>query len=127
MVSSPRRIFEIKKPSFERRIEEVEKIPMDFDPYSNNNVVAMMRKMSYFLGMSLRKTVKEAAVRVPTIPTATPPFELGYKTTDDDLLEMELRKMASAKAKVKGLPCLPKPLKPYNRTFNGKFVKVGDC
>ena len=33
--------FEIKKPTFERREEEVEKIPMDFAPYSNNNVVAM--------------------------------------------------------------------------------------
>ena len=77
--------------------------------------------------MSLGKTVKEAVIRVSTILTATPPFRLGYKPTNDDLLEMELRKMASAKAKVKGLPCLPKPLKPYNRTFNGKFVKVGDC
>ena len=48
--------FKIEKPSFERRVEEVEKIPIYFDPYSNNNVVAMMRKMSYFARMSLRKT-----------------------------------------------------------------------
>ena len=39
--------FEIKKLDFERVTEEVEKIPMDFDPYSNKNVVAMMRRMSY--------------------------------------------------------------------------------
>ena len=39
--------FEIEKPCFERREEEVEKIPMDFAPYNNNNVVAMMRKMNY--------------------------------------------------------------------------------
>ena len=63
---------------------------MDFDPYCNNNVVAMMRKMSYFPGMNLGKTVKEAVVRVPKIPTATPPFGLGYKPTDDDLLELEV-------------------------------------
>ena len=30
--------FEIEKPSFERREEEVEKISIDFAPYSNNNV-----------------------------------------------------------------------------------------
>ena len=54
--------FEIKKPGFERREEEVEKIPMDFDSYGNNNVVAMMRKMSYFPGMNLGKTVKEEAI-----------------------------------------------------------------
>jgi len=47
---------------------------MDFDPYSNNNVVAMMRKMSYFPRMNLGKIVKEAVVQVLTIPTITPPF-----------------------------------------------------
>ena len=78
--------FEIEKPGFERRIEKVEKIPMDFDPYGNNNVVTMMRKMSYFSRMSLGKAMKDAAVWVPTIPTVTPPFELGYKSTDDNLL-----------------------------------------
>ena len=31
--------FEINKPSFEKREEEAEKIPMDFAPYGNNNVV----------------------------------------------------------------------------------------
>ena len=49
--------LEIKKPGFERKEEKVEKIPMDFDPYSNNNVVAMMRKMSYFPRMNLKKMV----------------------------------------------------------------------
>ena len=43
--------FEIEKPGFERREEEVEKIPMDFAPYSNKNVVAMMRRMNYIPGM----------------------------------------------------------------------------
>ena len=47
---------------------------MDFNPYSNNNVVAMMRKMTYFPKMNLGETVKEAVVRVLKIPTATPPF-----------------------------------------------------
>ena len=54
--------FETKKPSFKRRVEEVEKIPIGFNPYNNNNVVAMMRKMSYFLEMNLGKTEKEVAV-----------------------------------------------------------------
>ena len=31
---------------------------MDFTPYSNN-VVAIMRRMNYLLGMNLGKTVKE--------------------------------------------------------------------
>ena len=34
--------FEIERLGFERKEEEVEKIPMDFAPYDNNNVVAMM-------------------------------------------------------------------------------------
>ena len=85
--------FEIVKPSFGRREEEVEKIPMDFAPYSNNNVIAMMRRMNYLPGMNLGKTVKKPTVQDPIIPTATPPFGLGYNPTDDDLLEMEVRKM----------------------------------
>ena len=50
--------FEIEKPGFGRREEEVEKIPMEFAPYDNNNVVAMMRRMNYLSGMNLGKTVK---------------------------------------------------------------------
>ena len=118
--------FEIEKPSFGRKEEVVENIPMDFAPYNNNNMVAIMRKMNYLPGMNLRKTVKEATAQVPIIPTATPPFGLGYKPTDDDLLEIDVRRMAHAKAKVKGPPCPPEPLKPYTPTLNGKFVKVGD-
>ena len=41
--------MEIEKPSFEKREEEVEKILMDFAPYGNNNVVAMMRRMNYLV------------------------------------------------------------------------------
>ena len=52
--------FKIKKYGFGRREEEVEKIPMDFAPYSNNNVVVMMRRMNYLIGMNLGKTVKKA-------------------------------------------------------------------
>ena len=119
-------VFEIKKLGFERRIEEVEKIPTDFDPYGNNNVVAMMKKMSYFLGMNLGKTVKGAVVQAPTIPTAMPPFRLGYNPTNEDLLEMELKKIACAKAKAKGLPSPLEPLKPYTPILNEKFIKVED-
>ena len=78
--------FEIEKLDFGRREEEVEKILMDFAPYNNNNVVAMMRKMNYLLGINLGKTVKKATTQVPIILTATPPFRLSYKPTDDDLL-----------------------------------------
>ena len=60
------------------------------------------------------------------IPTTTPPFGLGYKPTNDDFLEMEVRKMARAKAKAKGIPCPLKPLKPYTLTLNRKFVKARD-
>ena len=45
--------FKIERPGFEKREEEVEKIPMDFAPYGNNNApygnnnaVAMMRRMN---------------------------------------------------------------------------------
>ena len=118
--------FKIEKPGFEKREEEVENIPMDFDPYSNNNVVAMMRKMSYFPGINLGKTMKGAAIRVLTMSTTTPPFGLGYKPMNDDLLEMEVRRMARAKAKAKGLPNPLEPLKPYTPTLNKKFVKARD-
>ena len=99
---------------------------MDFTSYNNNNVVAMIRRMNYLLGMNLGKTVKKATTQVLIIPTAAPPFRLGYKPTDDDLLEMEVRRMTHAKAKAKGLPCPLEPLKPYTPTLNGKFVKAGD-
>ena len=107
-------------------LKGVEKIPMDFAPYSNNNVVAMIRRINYLLGMNLGKTIKKSIVQDPIISTATLPFGLGYKPTDDDLLEMEVRRMAPAKAKAKGLPCPLEPLKPYTLTLNGKFVKAGD-
>ena len=86
--------FEIERLGLERREEEVEKIPMDFAPYSNNNMVTMMRRMNYLLGMNLGRTVKKPTIQDPMIPTATPPFGLGYKPSDDDFLEMEIRKMA---------------------------------
>ncbi|KAL0010990.1 hypothetical protein SO802_006098 [Lithocarpus litseifolius] len=97
--------FEIEKPGFEKREEEVEKIPIDFTPYGNNNVVAMIRRMNYFPRMNLGKVVKKPNVQDLVIPTTTPRFGLGYKPTDDNLLEMEVRKMARAKAEAKGLPC----------------------
>ena len=93
--------FEIERLGFERREEEVEKIPMDFAPYDNNNVVAMMRRMNYLLGMKLGKTVKKLIVQDLIIPTATPPFGLGYKPTDDDLLEIKVRKWLEPKPKPK--------------------------
>ena len=39
---------------------------------------------------------------------------------------MEVKRMAHAKAKAKGLPCPPEPLKSYTPMLNGKFVKAGD-
>ena len=104
--------FEIEKPGFERRGEEVEKIPTEFASYDNDNVVAMMRRMIYLLGMKLGKTMKKLNAEVPIIPTITLPFGLAYKPTDDDLLEMEVRRMAYAKAKAKSLGT-PKALYSY--------------
>ena len=54
--------FEIERPGFERREKEVKKILMDLSPYSNNNVVAMMRRMNYLLGMNLGRTVKKPTI-----------------------------------------------------------------
>ena len=54
--------FEIERPGFEKREEEVEKIPKDFALYGNNNVVAMMRRMNYFPGMNLGRAVKKSIV-----------------------------------------------------------------
>ena len=60
--------FEIEKLGFEKREEEMEKIPMDFAPYINNNMEAMIRRMNYFLGMNLGKTVKKPIVQDPKFP-----------------------------------------------------------
>ena len=54
--------FEIDKTGFEKREEEVEKIPMDFAPYGNNNVVAIMRRMNYLPKMNLGKAVNKPIV-----------------------------------------------------------------
>ena len=86
--------FEIEKPGFEKKGEEVEKVPMGFAPYGNNNVVAMMRRMNYLLGMNLGRAVKKPTIQDLAIPTTIPPFRLGYKPIDDDLLEIEMTKMA---------------------------------
>ena len=51
--------FEIEKPGFEKKGEEVEKIPMDFAPHGNNNVVAMIRKMKYLPGMNLGRAMNK--------------------------------------------------------------------
>ena len=60
--------IEIEKPGFEKREEEIEKIPMDFAPYGNKNVVAMMRRMNYLPGMKLGRAVKKPTVQDLAIP-----------------------------------------------------------
>ena len=59
--------FEIKKSGFEKRGEEVEKIPMDFAPYGNNNMVPMMRRMNYLTRMNLGRAVKKPTIQDLTI------------------------------------------------------------
>ena len=54
--------FKIERSSFERKEEEVKKIPMDFAPYSNNNVVVMMRRMTYLPMMNLGRTMKKPTI-----------------------------------------------------------------
>ena len=49
--------------------------------------------------MNLGKTRKKAIAQVPIIPTTTLPFGLGYKPMIYDLLAIEVRRMAHAKAK----------------------------
>lgn len=54
--------FEIERPGFGKKEEEVEKIPMDFTPYGNNNMVVMMRRMNYFPGMNLGRAMKKPTI-----------------------------------------------------------------
>ena len=116
--------FEIEKPGFKNREEKFEKILMDFAPYGNTNVATMMRRMNYLPEMNLGRVVKKRNVQDLVIPTTTPPFGLGYKPTDDNLLEIKMRRMARAKAKAKGLPCPLEPLKPYTPTLNESLSKL---
>ena len=61
----------------------------------------------------------------PHFSTSIPPFRLGYKPTNDELLENDSNKTARAKAKAQGLSFDPITMKPYTPTLNGKFVKEG--
>ena len=54
----------------------------------------MTRRMNYLLGMNLGKVVKKPTGQDLAINTAIPPFRLGYKPIDEDLLEIEVRNMA---------------------------------
>ena len=54
--------FEIKRPGFEKKGEEVEKILMDFALYGNNNVVVMMKRMNYLSRMNLGRAIKMLTV-----------------------------------------------------------------
>ena len=54
--------FEIKRPSFEKREQEVEKMLMDFALYGNNNVVVMMKRMNYLSRMNLGRAIKMLTV-----------------------------------------------------------------
>jgi len=107
----------------EENIEEC--FPMDFDPYNNDKVVSMMRKMDYFPGLGLGRN-NQGLPNFTSYVTTIPPFGLGYKPTDEDLLEEGLKKIAHSKAKVKGLSYEPPTLKPYIPTLNEKFVKEGE-
>ena len=104
--------------------ETRECFPMDFDPYSNVQVIAMMKKMKYFPGMGLGRRNKGVHA-FPHFSTSIPPFGLGYKPTNDELLENDSNKIARAKAKAQGLSFEPISMKPYTPTLNGKFVKEG--
>ncbi|KAK4595542.1 hypothetical protein RGQ29_013855 [Quercus rubra] len=104
--------------------ETRECLPIDFDPYSNVQVIAMMKKMKYFPGMGLGRRNKGVHA-FPHFSTSIPPFGLGYKPTNDELLENDSNKTARAKAKAQGLSFDPISMKPYTPTLNGKFVKEG--
>ena len=97
---------------------------MDFDPYSNVQVIAMMKKMKYFPRMGLGRHNQGVHV-FPHFSTSIPTFGLGYKPTNNELLENDSKKTTRAKAKAQGLSFEPISMKPYTPTLNGKFVKEG--
>ena len=102
--------------------ETRECFPMDFDPYSHVQVIAMMKKMKYFPGMGLGGHNNGVHV-FPHFSTSIPPFGLGYKPTNDELLENDSNKTARAKAKAQGLSFEPISMKPYTPTLNGRLSK----
>lgn len=88
--------------------ETKEKFPLDFDPYSSPNVFAMMRNMNNFPGIGLGRS-KRGPKSFPKLSMAIPPFGLGYEPTNEDMLEIEVEKMAKNKAKAEVLPYQPNP------------------
>ena len=61
----------------------------------------------------------------PHFSISIPLFGVGYKPTNDELLENDSKKTTRAKAKARGLSFDPISMKPYTPTLNGKFVKEG--
>ena len=60
--------FVIERYISEKREGGVKKIPMDFAPYGNNNIVAMMRRMNYLPRMNLGRTIKKPIILDSLLP-----------------------------------------------------------
>uniref|UniRef100_A0A2N9FIR5 RNase H type-1 domain-containing protein n=1 Tax=Fagus sylvatica TaxID=28930 RepID=A0A2N9FIR5_FAGSY len=105
--------------------ETPEFFPIYYDPYSNDKVVTMIRGMGYFPGMGLGRK-DQGIAEFQDYPKAIPTFGLGYKPTEEELLQKKERFLARIEAQNKGLPFDPIPMKPYTLTLNGKFVKEGE-
>src|SRR6187397_2493467 len=75
-------------------IEEEEKCHLDFDPYSNTNINAILKKQGHFPGMTLRlkKKMVESWGHPGALKKDT--FGLGFKPTKEDLKQALLKMKA---------------------------------
>ncbi|GMY09100.1 serine/threonine-protein kinase ATM-like [Fagus crenata] len=82
--------------------------PVYYAPYSNDKVVTMIRGMGYFPGMVLGRK-DQGMAEFQDYPKAIPTFGLGYKPTEEDLLQKKERVLARIEAQNKDLmQCIEK-------------------
>jgi hypothetical protein len=104
-------------------IAEEDKVPFDFNPYSNLVINALLRAQGHFPGMTLGLH-KARALSMPKPTMKNDTFGLGYAPSAKERCQVVQKRMA-AKSKKKGEK-IDTFIHPYPLTLNGQFMKQGD-
>ena len=104
-------------------IEEEEKCHLDFDPYSNTSINAILKKQGHFPGMTLglKKEMAKSWGHPGAIKKDT--FGLGFEPTKEDLKQAALKMKARNNARITKTEMA---MDPYPFTLNGQYIKEGE-
>ena len=80
-------------------IEQDERTPLDFDPYSNTLVNALLKKQGHFPGMTLGRKKKAAPQMGLPKPCKEDTFGVGYTPTPEE--EAKVKSQARARRQVR--------------------------